>query len=61
MIAHRLTSVVDVDTILVIENGKIAEQGSHNELLDKDGLYAKMWNECQRSVQWTIGKEALHA
>lgn len=61
MIAHRLTSVVDVDTILVIENGKIAEQGNHHELLDKDGLYAKMWNEYQRSVQWTIGKEAIHA
>lgn len=61
MIAHRLTSVVDVDTILVIENGKVAEQGNHHELLDKNGLYARMWNEYQRSVQWTIGREALHA
>ena len=61
MIAHRLTSVVDADTILVIENGKVAEQGNHRELLARGGLYAKMWNEYQRSVQWTIGRESLHA
>jgi len=54
MIAHRLTSVQDVDTILVINEGKIAEQGTHNELLKKQGIYTKMWNEYQQSVQWTI-------
>lgn len=61
MIAHRLTSVVDVDSILVINKGKIAEQGTHNELMNKQGLYAKMWNEYQKSVQWTIGTEAQYA
>ncbi|MDD2439491.1 MAG: ABC transporter ATP-binding protein [Methanosarcinaceae archaeon] len=61
MIAHRLTSVVDVDSILVLDKGKIAEQGSHAELINKQGLYAKMWNEYQKSVQWTIGKEAKYA
>ncbi|MDD3573963.1 MAG: ABC transporter ATP-binding protein [Methanospirillum sp.] len=60
MIAHRLTSVMDVDTILVIENGKIAEQGNHQELLDMNGIYTKMWNKYQRSVQWTIGREAAY-
>ncbi|MBN1768462.1 MAG: ABC transporter ATP-binding protein, partial [Prolixibacteraceae bacterium] len=49
MIAHRLTSVVDADKILVINNGKIAEQGTHNELLKKQGIYTKMWNEYQQS------------
>lgn len=61
MIAHRLTSIVDADNILVISNGKIAEQGTHKELLTKKGLYNNMWNEYQQSVRWTIGKEAVHA
>ncbi len=60
MIAHRLTSVIDADKIMVINNGKIAEQGSHYELLQKRGVYTKMWNEYQQSVQWTIGKEVKH-
>ncbi|MDY0353934.1 MAG: ABC transporter ATP-binding protein, partial [Bacteroidales bacterium] len=54
MIAHRLTSVVDADHILVINEGKIAEQGTHAELLSKQGMYTKMWNEYQKSLQWTI-------
>jgi ATP-binding cassette subfamily B protein IrtA len=58
MIAHRLTSIVDADTILVINDGKIAEQGMHTALLEKQGIYSKMWNEYQQSVCWTIGKEA---
>ncbi len=61
MIAHRLTSVQNADNILVINEGKIAEQGSHEELLKKNGIYLKMWNEYQKAVQWTIGKEAHHA
>lgn len=61
MIAHRLTSIIDADNILVISNGKIAEQGTHKELLTKKGLYNNMWNEYQQSVRWIIGKEAVHA
>ncbi len=61
MIAHRLTSVQNADNILVINNGKIAEQGNHEELLKQNGIYLKMWNEYQKSVQWTIGKEACNA
>ena len=60
LIAHRLTSVMDADSILVIDKGKIAEQGSHSELLKKQGIYAKMWNEYQQSIKWTIGKEAQY-
>lgn len=54
MIAHRLTSVQDVDQILVIDQGQIAEQGTHEELLNQKGLYEKMWNEYQRSIAWTL-------
>lgn len=57
MIAHRLSSITDVDNILVIDKGKIAEQGTHANLLGKQGIYYHMWNEYQQSVRWTIGKE----
>ncbi|MBI9108522.1 MAG: ABC transporter ATP-binding protein [Spirochaetales bacterium] len=54
MIAHRLTSVQDVDRILVIENGKIAEEGTHADLLNRDGIYRTMWDEYQETVAWKI-------
>lgn len=60
MIAHRLTSITDADNILVIDKGKITEQGTHNELLNQKGIYLNMWNEYQQSVRWTIGKEVVH-
>ncbi|XP_037049568.1 ATP-binding cassette sub-family B member 7, mitochondrial isoform X2 [Bradysia coprophila] len=43
-IAHRLSTVMDADEILVLENGKIAERGTHSELLPKGGLYSKLWS-----------------
>ena len=57
MIAHRLSSITDADNILVIAKRKIAEQGTHANLLGKQGIYYHMWNEYQQSVRWTIGKE----
>lgn len=57
MIAHRLSSITDADNILVIDKGKIAEQGTHANLLGKQGIYYHMGNEYQQSVRWTIGKE----
>ncbi|MBI9095464.1 MAG: ABC transporter ATP-binding protein [Sphaerochaeta sp.] len=57
MIAHRLTSVTSADNILVMQAGKIAEQGSHTELMQKQGLYAKMFSDYQQSINWKIGKE----
>jgi ATP-binding cassette subfamily B protein len=43
VIAHRLSTIRDADTILVIEDGEIVERGGHDELLARDGLYAKLW------------------
>ncbi len=54
MIAHRLTTVKDVDKILVIDAGKIAEEGSHDELMAKNGLYKAMWEEYRKSVDWKV-------
>ena len=61
MIAHRLTSVMSANNILVINDGKIVEQGTHNELLKQQGIYKKMWDEYQQSINWTIRKEFNHA
>jgi ATP-binding cassette subfamily B protein len=44
VIAHRLSTIQKMDRIVVLENGQIAEQGSHKELLDKNGIYAKLWS-----------------
>ena len=57
MIAHRLSTVKNADKIIVLEEGEIKEQGTHNELLAKNGLYAKMWADYQSSVEWKVGKE----
>ncbi|WP_028896256.1 ABC transporter ATP-binding protein [Prevotella sp. HUN102] len=54
MIAHRLTTVQDADSIVVIQNGGIAEQGTHGELIARKALYYKMWNEYQKSVAWKL-------
>ncbi|ASS37488.1 ABC transporter ATP-binding protein [Mogibacterium pumilum] len=55
MIAHRLSTVTDVDRILVIDKGKIVEEGTHEELIGVDGQYKKLWEEYQKSVNWKIG------
>ncbi len=55
MIAHRLSSIVDADRICVLKDGSIAEEGTHETLLQKNGVYANMWEEYNKSVQWKVG------
>ncbi len=57
MIAHRLSAVAGVDRIYVVKDGSIAESGSVRELLEKDGLFRRMWQNYQTSVQWKVTKE----
>lgn len=58
MIAHRLSTVRNMDRILVIRDGGIAEEGKHDELLEKGGVYAAMWEEYQKAAQWKVGGAA---
>lgn len=55
MIAHRLSSIVDADRICVLKDGSIAEEGTHETLLQKNGVYTHMWEEYNKSVQWKVG------
>lgn len=60
MIAHRLTTVQDADSIVVVDNGEIVEQGTHKELLSKEKYYHRMWNEYQQSVSWKLSSIKSH-
>ncbi len=59
MIAHRLSSVKNVDKIYVVENGRIVEEGNHHTLIDSGGIYSRMWDEFNQSIQWKVKSEAL--
>ena len=56
MIAHRLSTVRNADRIYVLQDGHVEEQGKHNDLLEKNGLYADMWAEYQTAVNWKVGE-----
>ena len=58
MIAHRLSTVRNADQILVLDKGVLREQGSHRELLEKNGLYAEMWKDYQQAAAWKVGRAA---
>jgi ATP-binding cassette subfamily B protein len=51
IIAHRLSTIVDADQILVLDQGEIVERGTHHELLEKQGLYATMWQRQQEEKE----------
>ena len=55
MIAHRLSTVTGADRIVAIKDGKIADSGTHDELKDKDGLYAEMWRQYNKAAKWKVG------
>ena len=57
MIAHRLSTVTGADKIIVLDGGKVAEEGTHEELIEKSGLYARMWNEYNQAAKWKIQNE----
>lgn len=59
MIAHRLSTVTNADRIYVLSDGKIAESGTHGELISANGIYSRMWSEYNRSVSWQVGKEGV--
>lgn len=59
MIAHRLSSVKNVDKIYVVENGRIVEEGNHHTLVDSEGIYSRMWVEFNQSIQWKVKSEVI--
>ena len=55
MIAHRLSTVTGADRIVVVRDGKIEDTGTHDQLKDKDGLYAQMWRQYNQAAKWKVG------
>ena len=58
MIAHRLTTVQNADKIYVLKDGKIAEEGTHARLMERNGLYHDMYDEYRTSIAWKVGGRA---
>ena len=54
MIAHRLSTVANADCIYVVQDGRITETGTKDELCAQNGLFARMWQDYQASVQWKV-------
>lgn len=54
VIAHRLRTVADAGQILVLENGRLTERGTHDELLNANGLYRRLFSIQQESLGWTV-------
>ena len=57
MIAHRLSTIENVDCIYVLKNGKIAEYGNRKKLMEKNGIFAQMFNDYNSAVEWKVAKE----
>jgi ATP-binding cassette subfamily B protein len=61
VIAHRLNTVVQADKIVVLQDGAIVGQGTHDELMCAEGLYRRMWDEQQKVRQWRFGEDLTPA
>jgi ATP-binding cassette subfamily B protein len=57
IIAHRLSTIKEAGNIIVLQNGTIAEHGTHDKLIEAHGLYAKMWAAHQSASNWKIARE----
>lgn len=57
MIAHRLSSIIGIDCIYVMQDGEIVESGTHNELIERNGIFARMWKNYSEAAEWKIAKE----
>lgn len=57
VIAHRLPSIAKADNILVLDNGRIVESGTHDELMASDTLYSRMWNAYHTARSWMLSTE----
>lgn len=57
MIAHRPKTIENADQIPIVNEGRIQDRGTHCELLERNGLYARLWNLQNRSKEWTLGVE----
>ena len=54
VIAHRLNTVMNADHIIVLDDGKIVEEGNHNQLMEKEGLYKKLFSIEKKSLEWSL-------
>lgn len=61
MIAHRLSTVVGADKIIVLNRGAVVEEGTHSSLVADGGLYSRMWDDYNKAVQWRISTEGEEA
>ena len=59
VIAHRLYSIIGADHICVLEQGRLADMGTHEELLNRCEAYQKLWHAAESSARWAVKSDAL--
>lgn len=59
MIAHRLSSITDADCIYVLQDGKIAESGTRSKLIERKGIFTRMWKNYSEAAEWRISNEKI--